>query len=272
MRHFSEGKLLKVCHGGTLDPFASGLLLILAGQATKLFDYLHDVPKVYEASVRWGVETDNGDPNGAVIFTGDASGISSEQLEGTLQSFVGWREQTPHVTSAKRVGGERAYVRAQRGESFEMPASRVYLHEARWIEHELPKQSRLRLVVRGGYYVRALARDLGRMLGCGAHLASLHRSAIGPWSDPGPGRAVESHGRELLPWLASRLLSDQEVGELRMARSITTGEIVAPDWLLPDHFPQPQPLVRGLHLGRLLFLLRPDDAELRVERAFHGGL
>src|SRR5271170_3073395 len=67
----------RVCHGGTLDPFASGLLLILAEPATRLFDYLHPVPKVYDATVRWGIETDNGDPGGKVTFTGDSSGLNA---------------------------------------------------------------------------------------------------------------------------------------------------------------------------------------------------
>ncbi len=161
------GKRPRVCHGGTLDPFASGLLLILVEPATRLFDHLHAIPKVYEATVRWGIETDNGDPGGEETFTGDASGLNVEQLDAALATFVGWQDQIPHATSAKRIDGERAYLKAHRGETVVMPASRVYLHEARWLGHHLPGESRMRMVVRGGYYVRALARDLGRLLGCG---------------------------------------------------------------------------------------------------------
>ena len=146
----------RVCHGGTLDPFASGLLLILVEPATRLFDYLHAIPKVYEATVRWGIETDNGDPGGKVAFSGDASGLNVEQLDAALATFVGWQDQIPHATSAKRVDGERAYLKAHRGETVVMPASRVYLHEARWLGHDLPRESRMRMIVRGGYYVRAL--------------------------------------------------------------------------------------------------------------------
>ena len=109
------GRKLRVCHGGTLDPFAEGLLLILVEPATKLFDYLHDIPKVYEATVRWGSETDNGDPHGVIVSTGDASGLTVGGLDEALVTFVGWREQTPHATSAKRVGGERAYLKAHGG-------------------------------------------------------------------------------------------------------------------------------------------------------------
>ncbi|MEO6436095.1 MAG: tRNA pseudouridine(55) synthase TruB [Tepidisphaeraceae bacterium] len=264
------GKRPKVCHGGTLDPFAHGLLLMLVGDATKLFEQLHAVPKVYEASVRWGVETDNGDPHGRVTREGDSSTLSPQQLDDALAPFIGWQDQTPHPTSAKRIGGERAYLKAHRGETFEMPASRVYLHEANWISHDLPSESRLRIVCRGGYYVRALARDLGRSLGCGAHLTTLHRTAIGPWTDPGPDRFVELHGRELLPWALVRLLSDQEIGELRQGREIAEGKVIAPDWALPPGFPDPQAPVRGFHQDRFAYLLMVDNGRLRGVTALKG--
>jgi len=262
----------KVCHGGTLDPFAAGLLLILVEPATRLFDHLHAVPKVYEASVRWGTETDNGDPHGRAVLTGDASHLSTRQLDEALATFTGWHDQTPPATSAKRIGGERAYLKAHRGEAVVMPPSRVYLHEAQWLDHDLPRESRLRLVVRGGYYVRALARDIGRLVGCGAHLTALHRTAIGPWTDPGPGKAVELHGRDLLPWAPVRMLSDQDVGDLRQARTISAGELLPPDWRLPQRFPDPESLVRGFHLHRLAFLLRPGDDGLLPVTEFRGGL
>jgi tRNA pseudouridine55 synthase len=261
----TSGKQPKVCHGGALDPFASGLLLILVEPATRLFDYLHDTPKVYEATVRWGVETDNGDPTGRAVFQGRPTVPNTpERLEGVLRCFLGWREQVPPATSNKRVGGERAYVKAHRGEAVDLPPTRVYLHEAQWIRHDLPGESRLRVVVRGGYYVRALARDLGRFLGCGAHLGALHRSAIGPWNDPGPGGHAEVHGREILPWTATRILNDQEVGELRQERPIPIGELSPPDWPLPDGFVANELPIRGFHLGRFAFLLRRMNNQLSV--------
>jgi tRNA pseudouridine55 synthase len=262
----------RICHGGTLDPFAHGLLILLAGPATRLFEHLHAVPKVYEATVRWGVETDNGDLLGRPTFEGDASRVSPQQLDDALAAFAGWQEQTPPPTSAKRVGGERAYAKAHRGEVVELPPSRVYLHEARWLAHDLPRESRLHIVVRGGYYVRALARDLGRALGCGAHLTALHRTAIGPYTDPGPDRTVEVHGLELLPWAPSRALADQEVGDLRQGRSIPTGQVLGPDWALPKAFPDPDAPVRGFHLGRLVALFRRRDERLERLTWLPGGL
>jgi tRNA pseudouridine55 synthase len=262
----------RVCHGGTLDPFAHGLLLLLVGPATRLFDYLHDVPKTYEARVHWGIETDNGDGLGKPTFTGDAAGLSPRRLDDAIAPFLGWQDQVPPATSAKRVDGERAYARAHRGEIVVLPPSRVHLHEATWLGHDLPRESRLRLVVRGGYYVRSLARDLGRALGCGAHLSSLHRASIGPWADPGPGGDVALSGRDVLPWAPKRLLSDQEVGDLRRGDPIPAGEWLAPSWAVPPGFPEPRPLVRGFHLGRFAFLLRPDGGSLRVLAALPGGV
>jgi tRNA pseudouridine55 synthase len=264
---------LRICHGGTLDPFASGLLLILVEPATKLFDYLHGVPKVYEATVRWGIETDNGDPHGKLVSTGDPSGLTAEQLEEALATFAGWHEQTPHATSAKRVGGERAYLKAHRGEAVDMPAARVYLHEAKWLGHDLPKESRLRMTVRGGYYVRAMARDLGRKLGCGAHLTQLHRLAIGPWEDPGEGERREVRGREVMPWAQLRELSDWEVGELRQGRAIERGEVLSGNWKLPAGFPDAERIVvRGFHLRKFCYVLGPADEKLEVICELRGGV
>jgi tRNA pseudouridine55 synthase len=261
-----------MCHGGALDPFASGLLLILVEPATKLFDYLHDAPKVYEATVRWGVETDNGDPTGRPVFQGQPAVPSTPpRLDSVLKCFLGWREQVPPATSNKRVDGERAYVRAHRGEQVDLPPARVYLHEAEWLSHDLPHESRLRVVVRGGYYVRALVRDLGRFLRCGAHLSALHRSAIGPWHDPGPGGHVDVHGREIMPWAKTRILSDQEVGELRQDRAIPLGELQPPEWPLPTGFATELP-IRGFHLDRFAFLLRTMNAGLTPITAFPGTM
>lgn len=268
-----ERRRPKICHGGTLDPFAEGLLLLLSGQATKLFDHLHAIPKTYEATIRWGVETDNGDPTGRIVRQADASLLSPAQLDDAIRSFIGWREQIPPTTSNKRVAGERAYAKAHRGETFDLPPSRVYLHEATWLEHDLPAQtSRLRVVVKGGYYVRALVRDLGRAVGCGGHVAALRRTAIGPWNDPPVDQRVELTGRGLLPWARSRVLTDQEIGELRAKRPIALGPIEPPDWTLPDGFPDPDAPIRGFHLGRLAFLLRENEGRLDVLTELARGL
>jgi tRNA pseudouridine55 synthase len=266
------GRQPRVCHGGALDPFATGLLLMLVEPATRLFDYLHAIPKTYYATVRWGIETDNGDTHGNVTFTGDPSSLTPAQLDDALPAFQGWHEQIPPATSNKRVAGERAYVKAHRGETFDLPPSRVYLHSARWLTHDLPRQSRLELIVRGGYYVRAFSRDLGRALGCGAHLSQLQRQFIGPWEDPRPDRSTELHGRDILPWAESRELTDEEVGQLRARQTIAIGQVLAPDWRIPTGFPGPQAPIRGFHQDKFRYLLTRKDGQLESITDLKAGL
>jgi len=126
------------------------------------------------------------------------------------QRSIGWHDQVPPPTSAKRIGGERAYLKVHRGETVLMPPSQVYLHEARWLTHDLPRQSKLRVTMRGGYYVRSLARDLGRLVGCGGAserpAAHRHRAL----ADPGLGGAVAITGRDVMPWAPLRILEDAE--------------------------------------------------------------
>src|SRR3954471_15535510 len=101
-----------VCHGGALDPFAEGLVLLLAGQATRLMDLIHPVPKTYLATIAWGTETNNGDLLGEPVQRGDASALTAARIEAALPGFLGLRDQIPPVFSNKRVGGERAYEKA----------------------------------------------------------------------------------------------------------------------------------------------------------------
>ena len=265
----ARGRRVPVCHGGALDPFARGLLPVLVGRSTRLFDLLHPIPKEYDARIAWGMETDNGDPLGRVVARGDASSLTPDRLDDAIAAFVGWHEQVPPATSNKRIAGERAYTLAHRGETVELSPARVYLHEARWIAHELPAWSELRLVVRGGYYVRALVRDLGRALGCRAHVAALSRTAIGPWRDPGPGGHELVYGAQLLPWLRSRAVNAREARAISGGAAIAAGTLQAPEWRLPKGFPEPEPLVRVLLEGRLIAIAREADEALT--RVVHLG-
>lgn len=256
---------LPLCHGGALDPFASGLMLVLAGPATKLFPYLHALPKTYRATVAWGVETDNLDPLGKPVKTGDASGLTSKAIEAALTAQLGWQEQVPPRHSNKRVKGERAWKKAQRGEAFELPPSRVYLHTAKVLSHALPGSTALELTCRGGYYVRALARELGRALGCPAHLSSLERTRIGPWADVEEDGWAQVPRDELLGWAPTRVLNDDERGRLRRKEAVEPGKLEAPRWRLPPGFPDAQAPVRGVHLGKLAVLLRSREGALWPE-------
>jgi tRNA pseudouridine55 synthase len=263
-------KKLALGHGGTLDPFAEGLLLVLAGQATRLMDLMHPLPKTYVATLAWGAETDTCDHLGLVVAEGPAP--APEALEGALAGFMGWRDQVPPATCAKKIDGEAAYKKAHRGEVVDLPPSRVYLHQAEWVSHDLPRASILRLTCRGGFYVRSLARDLGRALGCPAHLSALARTAIGPWEDPGAGNRVLVQGEDLAPWCPSRVLDDAEADHLLHGRPVPLGELRPGSWLLPEGFPDPGAPVRGLHGGRLVALLREKDGGLWTCANLRGGL
>jgi tRNA pseudouridine55 synthase len=274
MRELPAGKL-PVCHAGTLDPFAEGLLIVLAGAATRLMDLIHEAPKRYLAEVAWGVETDTGDAGGKPVRTGDAAALTPARLDEALPSFKGWTQQVPPDTSAKKIRGEPAYKLAHRGEPVVLPPSRVYLHDARWLSHDLPRSSRLELTCRGGFYVRALARDLGRAVGACAHLTTLHRSAIGPWEDPGghPEWSREGwvHGEGVLPWYRSRELNGDELYALKDERTIPRGEVRPATWTPPEGFPEPTPRVRAFSRGALVALLE-GEARLRVALRLPGGV
>ncbi|MBS1151649.1 MAG: truB1 [Myxococcaceae bacterium] len=266
------GRKWPVCHGGALDPFAEGLMLVLVGPATKLFASLHAAPKTYVATVKWGVETDNGDLLGQPVAHGDPGGLTAAQLAAALEPMLGWTDQVPPLHSNKRVNGERAWRKAQRGDQFELPGSRVYLHSARWVSHALPDQSVLELVCRGGYYVRSLARDLGRALGCRAHLTALDRTAIGPWPCPPLGERVHIHREGLLPWLPARILTDEEMGALKRVSPLPTTQHRPPGWPFPPGFP-PAPLqVRAFHLGKLVALLEETAGAWLPTVVLRGGV
>lgn len=242
--HTGQWKL-SVSHGGVLDPFAHGVVLVLVGAANKLFEFLHEAPKTYVARVEFGRETDTGDAGGRTVMEGDASVVSADQLEAVVKNFIGWKKQVPPMTSNKRVDGERAYEKARRGEVFELPAQDVYLHSAKW-----RSLNELEVTVRGGFYVRSLATDLGRALGCGAHLSALERVSIGPWThreEPVPLR-----GADVLPWLPSVTLDDAELGELRRDGKLKfPRKVDAPSWQVPSGFPSPGG-VRYFHQRRLM--------------------
>ena len=264
-------KKLALGHGGTLDPFAEGLLLVLAGQATRLMELMHPLPKTYIAEVAWGVETDTCDLHGKPVSEAEAV-LNEEALDAALAPFLGWTDQIPPATSAKKIDGEAAYKKAHRGEDVIMKPCRVFLLTARWLAHDLPRRSTLELTCRGGFYVRSLARDLGRALGSGAHLSALRRTAIGPWADPGDGREQLLTGSDLLPWCPSRLLSDEEAEHLSHGRAIPLGESVPATWSMPAGFPDPGAPLRAMHDGHLAALLKPTGDGLRTFANLRGGL
>jgi tRNA pseudouridine55 synthase len=173
----------RIGHAGTLDPFATGLLVLLVGRATRLLPHLPGEPKVYEAVIRFGAETDTEDLEGAV--TREAPLPTRNALLAALPQLTGDLDQVPPAYSAKRVDGTRAYKKARAGETVTLAPVRVRVH--RWAVTDLRldeaservREAQVTVTVGGGTYVRSLARDLARAASSAAHLVALRRTRAG---------------------------------------------------------------------------------------------
>lgn len=169
----------KVGHAGTLDPMATGLLLVGAGRATRLLRFFGDLPKVYEGTARLGVETDTLDADGTVLRS-SAVDVSREEVEAAVAALVGESMQRPPAYSAAKVGGRKLYESARAGETVEAPLRRIRV-DAFEVTSFDGCDLEFGVSCSGGTYVRVLAADVGAALGCGAHLTRLRRIAIGPY-------------------------------------------------------------------------------------------
>lgn len=172
-----EGHKVKVGHTGTLDPFATGLLILLAGKATKKAPELTKLDKVYEATIRLGATSSTGDPEGEITITDKKPKISREKIIETLAQFVGEIEQTPPAFSAIKINGQRAYKLARAGRAVEMPKRKVTIYELELLDYTSPFL-KIRTHVSSGTYIRTLAEDIGEALGCGAYTTELRRTKI----------------------------------------------------------------------------------------------
>ena len=185
-------KQKRVGHTGTLDPFATGLLIVCLGKATRLAQFLTAAKKEYEAVVRFGFSTDTQDYTGKPITPLISSDeLTAANLRRLLYDFVGEQWQLPPMFSAKKIAGEPLYRRARRGQTVERQAVQVTIYGLELIETGGPDLKinsdgtldvALRVVCSAGTYIRTLAHDLGERVGCGAHLASLRRTGIGDLS------------------------------------------------------------------------------------------
>jgi tRNA pseudouridine55 synthase len=175
----------RVGHGGTLDPPATGVLVLALGRATRLLPFLPTEPKRYLAEVAFGTGTDTLDAAGAVTGTADVDGVDEAGLRAALAGFLGPQLQVPPMVSAIKVGGERLYAKARRGEQIDRAPRPILVHELALLEFAASERPRatLAVVCSGGTYVRSLAADLGRALGTLAHLASLRRTAVGRFTE-----------------------------------------------------------------------------------------
>jgi tRNA pseudouridine55 synthase len=241
----------KVGHAGTLDPFATGLLLLLVGHATRFQRFFMGLPKTYTTTARLGATSDTGDPAGTVEATGRrtdarAVGDAAARLTGRISQRV-------PLTSAVKVGGERLYRKARRGESFETPVREVTVSRFELLDFdEHAQRARLAVDCSSGTYVRTLVSDLGELTGAGAFCETLERVAIGPFELAAADEQRLIGLAEALSFMPERKLAPDEE---RLAR---TGRTVEADAAAPA--------VGNVRLtagGELVAVAEPRDGELK---------
>jgi tRNA pseudouridine55 synthase len=222
-------------HTGTLDPRATGLLVLVLGRATRLAPFLNTSDKSYDATIRLGVATDTDDADGRPIESPGAPLPDDEAIAAALDAFRGKFEQRPPAHSAKRVQGVKAYELARRAQQVDLKSVLVTVHS---LEHATRRGDlvELRVTATAGFYVRALARDLGERLGCGAHLEALRRTRCGHLSlaDAVPLEAAERLGEAI----SARVISPADALAELPAVELTAAGLKRAEhgnWLGPEH-------------------------------------
>lgn len=171
-------QMKKVGHAGTLDPMATGLMILLVGKATKVSQYLISLPKTYEGRARFGETTDTQDADGDIIERRPVpEGLTADALRESMRSFLGDQYQTPPMFSAKKIKGVPLYKLARKGKEVEREARVIHVASFELLRFESPELE-FRLHCSKGTYVRTILHDLGEKLGCGAHLTALRRTRI----------------------------------------------------------------------------------------------
>lgn len=222
----------RVGHAGTLDPLATGVLVLGVGRATKLLTYLVGADKTYTATIRLGASTVSDDVQGEVLTHADASGVSAEQVGAGVRALTGALEQVPSTVSAIKIDGRRAHARVRAGELVELAPRTVTVRRFDVLGIRRDGECldvQVEVEVSSGTYVRALARDLGAALGVGGHLTALRRTAVGPYG-LGIARSLEqlTDAFEVVAMadaaravFATRELSADEVSTVRFGQRVT---------------------------------------------------
>lgn len=224
----------KVGHAGTLDPMATGVLVLGINDGTKFLSFITDGKKRYQATIRLGASTITDDKEGEVISTSATNHITDEQIRLQLEKFRGVILQRPSSVSAIKVDGVRSYDRVRRGENIELPSREVEIHELNIIAISRGANLDIEIDVRcsAGTYIRAIARDLGSALGVGGHLTALRRTEVSPFSLDDVS-SLESPqimplAESLSGVLPSRTVDGNEISELRFGRFIARSPFDGP--------------------------------------------
>ena len=252
-------------HLGTLDPMATGVLPLLLGKYTRLAQFFSAAEKSYTGTIRFGFSTDTYDAEGEPTGPIRSGSLTWEAIQRAAAGFSGAMDQTPPVFSAKKVGGIASYKLARAGKAVPLKPVRIFIHEFR-IESYRDDLAEFFIRVSAGGYVRAVAHDLGQLLGCGAHLASLRRTAAGPFtldhaltldavSNLTRAGVLEEqlpHPRSLLPEMPSVTADLMTVGKVRNGMAVNLPEFS--DALLVKIFESQRDLVAiGKRIAGTLF-------------------
>jgi tRNA pseudouridine55 synthase len=176
----AAGKKIKVGHTGTLDPFATGLMILVTGKECKNAGHYTKLDKVYEATIRLGQTSTTGDPEGEIIDV-SAAQPTREEVEKVAAMFIGEITQRPPIYSAIKIDGQRAYKLARDGQMVEIPTRQITVHSLEVLDYDYP-EVKIRTHVSSGTYIRSLAEDIGNALGTGAYCIQLRRTRIADWS------------------------------------------------------------------------------------------
>lgn len=264
----------RVGHTGTLDPFASGLLLVLSGKATRLAEAFREHDKRYQGTIRFGFSTDTDDREGAVLKSVENFTLDGDALASAIQDLAGRKEQRVPLYSAIKIDGVPLYKRVRRGEKPEAPLRPVQVHEIRLLAQR-EKEVDLEVHCASGTYIRSLARDLGEILGIPSHLSALRRSAAGPFcvEDAVSIESIEESGFEAgIPLgLAFASLPSARVAGDFLPRFLKGEQPRAEQLQLDSPLPEPGTWMRFLGEGDLLLALgrvemREEGPALRLRR------
>ena len=255
----------RVGHGGTLDPPATGVLVVALGRATRLLPFLPMEPKRYLARVVFGAETDTLDAAGAVTAATDAAGLDAAAVRAVLPRFRGRLQQVPPMVSAVKVGGERLYAKARRGESVERAARPVTVHALDLLDFEPGERpvATLAVTCSGGTYVRALAADVARAAGSLAHLGALRRVAVGRFAERDAHPLAELEALAAAGGLAGAVLAPAAALGLQVrplsaaeAAALGNGQSLPPSGLA-------DPVAALAPDGRLVAVIQDGDGRAR---------
>lgn len=254
----------RIGHLGTLDPLATGVLVVAVGEATKLIEYFMKADKVYEVTAEVGKVSDTYDTEGHVVQVESAPHLTEDRLKALLPQFTGVLSQVPPAHSAIQVDGQRAYQLARSGKSVELPARTVVVHSVELLE-VTPSSFRARIACGSGTYIRSWVHDVGQALEMGAVMTALRRLSVGSFTLE---RAVSpEHDPVVLPveqvvasWPCRRLDSNE-------VRDLFHGKTIAAEGAFPEGVP-----VAGFYEGRLVSVLAREGLRFRVLKNWSASL